>query len=131
VHALEARRHLLGQPGGHHGLADATHPQHRHQSTALLQQPRLQSSQFFSAADESRGVRRFTPVLRTVRSGDGKTRGCLRTISAEQPVEPLRVEWGLQPIHLSFDCSPEIACVRALGSGCQAARVEQCANKRP
>ena len=48
----------------------------------------------------------------------------------EEAGEPLLVEWGLHPRCVSFDCGPQLACLRHLSPGRQAARLEQPADQR-
>ena len=88
VHALEARRHLLGQPGGQAGLADAAHAQHRHQPTALLQHPAV------AAAPAPRRGRR-SRRCRALHPSPGRARPCSR-VRRVAPVGRVQLPAGVE-----------------------------------
>ncbi len=62
VHALEARGNVLCHARGKCRLADAPHAQHRHQPTALLQDPSAKRGQLLGAVNKSKEIRRLAPV---------------------------------------------------------------------
>ena len=62
IHALEARCHFMGQPGGQAGLADATHTQEAYHTTVPCQQPLSQDRKFGLAPVKVRDFGCISPV---------------------------------------------------------------------
>src|SRR2546428_6341647 len=118
VDALEAGRHVLGQPGRQAGLADTAHAEDRYQATALVQHPAPQQRQLVGAADEAQSVRGLTPILGTL--DRRRSRG-----GGQQGGEPRGVERGVHAWRLALGRRPECACLGRLLPDGQAARLEQ------
>src|SRR5437870_2495209 len=95
VHTLEARCHLLSEPGCQAGFADAAYAQHRDQATTFFQHPPAQQRQLLVATDKGRRVRRLTPIVRALRHTSAMERviawrqGGLRSMTSEESREPL------------------------------------------
>ena len=122
VHALEARGHVWANLAARLVLPMPPMP-----STATSRQRSSSTQRRSSASSSARPTKpvrvgRLTPIL------DARSRrevSCRRRGHGEQPGEPLLVERGVHPRRLPLDGGPQLARLRRLPPGAQAARLEQ------
>ncbi len=109
IHAPEAGRHSLSQPGSQARLPDTTHAQQRRHLAVFLQNPGAQGRELVGTADKAKRNQRLAPILDVLVGPGHRWRGSSglkhligrcrwrRRARGEQASEPRVVERSVHP----------------------------------